>query len=212
MASIVLIDDHIIILDSLQYLIESEGRHKVIAKFKNGNDFFLWIKKTLCIIDVVIIDVKLPDINGIEVASYLKEKHPEIKTILLSQYNNREFVYKGLEVGIAAYVLKSSSGDEFLKAIDKVLENESYLCPEIAKLINEQKKESVFVNFHLTEREKEVLELIVNGLSNKEICKKLFIEISTIEFHKKNLREKLNVSKSIELVIKAIELGFVTIN
>lgn len=211
MASIVLIDDHIIILDSLKYLIESEGNHKVIAKFKNGTEFFNWIKKTLHSIDVAIIDVKLPDFNGIEVASYLKEKHPEIKTILFSQFNNSEFVYAGLKEGISAYVLKNSTGDEFLKAIDTVLDNETYLSPEIAKLI-EEKKDPEIVNFHLTEREKEILELVAKGLSNKEISSKLAIESPTIEFHKKNLREKLNVNKSIELVIKAIELGFVSIS
>lgn len=210
MASIVLIDDHIIILDSLKYLIESEGNHKVVAKFKNGTEFLSWIKKTLHTIDVAIIDVKLPDCNGIEVASYLKEKHPEIKTILFSQFNNSQFVYAGLNEGISAYVLKNSSGDEFLKAIETVLDNETYLSPEIAKLI-EEKKDGEIVNFHLTDREKEILELVAKGLSNKEISTKLSIESPTIEFHKKNLREKLNVTKSIELVIKAIELGFVSV-
>lgn len=210
MASIVLIDDHLIIMDALQYLIESVGNHTILGKFKTGNDFKEWMKKTHHKIDLAIIDVKLPDILGIEVAAFLNEKFPEVKTILLSQFNNSGFVYAGLKVSISAYVLKSSGGDELLKAIETVLQNGSYLSPEVAKLIGE-KKNKYPVDFHLTERERDVLELFVYGFSNKEISQKLKIEPSTIDFHKKNLRQKLGVNKSIELVVRAIELGFVSI-
>ncbi|MES2588821.1 MAG: response regulator transcription factor [Bacteroidota bacterium] len=211
MASIVLIDDHVIIMDALQYLIEVEGKHKIIGKFKTGNEFIDWIKKTLHQVDIAIIDIKLPDILGIEVANFLNYKFPEIKKILLSQFSNSEFVYAGLKVGVSAYVLKSSGGNELLKAIDSVLVNETYLSQDVAKLINE-KKDKEEINFNLTEREREILELFVYGFSNKEISQKLYIESTTIDFHKKNLRQKLNVNKSIELVVKAIELGFVNIN
>lgn len=211
MANIIIVDDHQVVMDSLQYLIEDDGKHKVIGKFTLAADFLNTLQSDNINFEVLILDVKLPDKNGIEVADTILKKHPKIKVILLSQYNNKDFILAGLNVGVHAYLLKSCDGDELLKAIDTTLENSNFFSKEISS-IAERSRNVKPVSFDLTKREREVLELIVLGCSNKEIAAKLFIEDDSVEFHKRNLRIKLNANKSVKLAVKAIELGFVNLN
>lgn len=211
MANIVLVDDHQVVTESLQYLIEDDGKHNVVAKFALAQTFLEELKQGNLFFDLLILDVKLPDLSGIEVARLMHERFPEIKVILLSQYKNKDFIFSGLQVGIQAYLLKSCTGDDLINAIDAVLNNLTFMSKEIASIVVNNKIKSKVI-FHLTEREREVLELIVFGFSNKQIAEKLFIESDSVEFHKRNLRHKLNVNKSVELAVKAIELGFVNIN
>jgi two-component system, NarL family, nitrate/nitrite response regulator NarL len=211
MAKIVIVDDHKMVMESLQYMIEYEGKHQVIGKFPLANDFLNELKTGNLDFEVLILDIKLPDLSGIEVAKILNENFPEVKTILLSQYKNKEFVLAGLQEGVQAYLLKSCAGDELLQAIDSVLNNQTYLSQEIASVV-QQNRNSRKITLSLTEKERVVLELIVMGYSNKQIAQKLEIESDSVEFHKRNLRIKLNVSKSVELAVKAIELGFVHLN
>jgi DNA-binding NarL/FixJ family response regulator len=132
MAKIVIVDDHKMVMESLQYMIEYEGKHQVIGKFPLANDFLNELKTGNLDFEVLILDIKLPDLSGIEVAKILNENFPEVKTILLSQYKNKEFVLAGLQEGVQAYLLKSCAGDELLQAIDSVLNNQTYLSQEIA--------------------------------------------------------------------------------
>lgn len=210
MASIVLVDDHVVVMDALHYLIENTTRHKISGKFKNGSDFLTALNSGDLTFEVAIVDVRLPDTNGIELVAHIKNHSPDIKVILLSMYHQSQFVYAGLKQGISGYLLKSSSGDELTRAIDCVLADEVYLSAEVAKIINTHEDDSDH-NLYLTEREQEILELITYGFSSKEIADKLIIEPSTVDFHKKNLRQKMNVSKSVELVIRALELGLVKV-
>jgi DNA-binding NarL/FixJ family response regulator len=211
MAKIVIVDDHQIVMESLQYLIEEEGKHEVIAKFPLALEFINEIKAGNLLFEILILDIKLPDLSGIEVAKFMREKFPEIRVILLSQYKNKEFVLAGLQEGVQAYLLKSCSGEELIQAIEAAANNLTFLSKEIATIVVKNRN-STTVTFHLTEREREVLELIVFGYSNKQIAQKLFIETDGVEYHKRNLRQKLNVNKSIELAVKAIELGFVNLS
>lgn len=210
MASIVLVDDHVVVMDALHYLIDHTTRHKISGKYKTGNDFLNALNSNILDFEVAIIDIRLPDINGIELVAHIKEHNPEAKVILLSMYHQSQFVYAGLKQGISGYLLKSSSGDELTRAIDCVLMDEIYLSAEVAKIMKKPSDHSDDEQ-RLTEREQEILELITYGFSSKEIADKLIIEVSTVDFHKKNLRQKLNVSKSVELVIRALELGLVKV-
>jgi DNA-binding NarL/FixJ family response regulator len=211
MAKIVLVDDHKIIIDLLQLIIERDNKHTVVAKFLNASDFLKAFKNDSDSFEVLLLDIKLPDGSGIDIAKKVKEVNPDIKIIILSQYKCKEYVFSGLKIGVQAYLLKDCSAEELLMAIDRVLKNQIYLCAEIAK-IEANKELQQYAIIYLTEREREVLQLVVNGFSNKEIAQKLFIEADSVEFHKKNLKQKLNVNKSIELAVKAIELGFVNLN
>lgn len=210
MASIVLVDDHVVVMDALHYLIDHTTPHKISGKFKNGGDFLKALENKQIEFEVAIIDIRLPDINGIDLVSHVKTHFPEAKVILLSMYHQSQFVYAGLKQGISGYLLKSSSGDELTRAIDCVLLDEIYLSAEVAKIIK-QPQNDIEGELSLTEREQEILELITYGFSSKEIADKLIIEVSTVDFHKKNLRQKMNVNKSVELVIKALELGLVKV-
>lgn len=211
MAKIVIVDDHQIVMESLQYLIEEEGKHQVVAKFPLALEFINELHAGNLFFEILILDVKLPDILGIEVAKVMRQKYPEIKVILLSQYKNKDFVLAGLQEGVQAYLLKSCSGEELLQAIEAASNNLTFMSQEIATIVVKNRNATT-ITFHLTEREREVLELIVFGHSNKQIAEKLHIETDSVEFHKRNLRQKLNVNKSVELAVKAIELGFVTLS
>ncbi|MBI2257408.1 MAG: response regulator transcription factor [Flavobacteriia bacterium] len=211
MAKIVIVDDHLIVMESLQYLIEDEGKHQVVAKFPLAQEFLIELKAGNLYFEILILDVKLPDLSGIEVAKIMREKFPEIKVILLSQYKNKDFVLAGLQEGVMSYLLKSCSGEELIKAIEVVSNNLTFLSQEIATIVVKNHNSSK-ITFNLTEREREILELIVFGFSNKQIAQKLCIETDGVEYHKRNLRQKLKVNKSVELAVKAIELGFVHLN
>lgn len=211
MARIVIVDDHQVVVDSLQFLVEHEQQHQVVAKFYNGLSFIDALKKGDLLFEILILDIQLPDIIGIEVAKRLREDFPEIKIVLLSQHKNKDFVLSGLREGALAYLLKNCTGEELLLAIDTVSKDQVFMSQEIASIVVNSKSTGK-ITFQLTERELEVLKLIVLGFSNKQIAKKLFIEATGVEYHKRNLREKLNVTKTVELAVKAIELGFVTLN
>ena len=169
MASIVLVDDHVVVMDALHYLIDHTTRHKISGKYKTGNGFLNALEGGTIDFDVAIIDIRLPDMSGIDIVAHIKNHKPESKVILLSMYHQSQFVYAGLKQGISGYLLKSSSGDELTRAIDCVLMDEIYLSAEVAKIMKKPSDHSDN-ELRLTEREQEILELITYGFSSKEIA------------------------------------------
>lgn len=208
MADIILVDDHEIVMDSLKYMIESETQHHVLAKFKSGEAFMDYFQAGSCKFDLAIIDVKLPDISGLDLVKLIRKSEPYVKIILLSQYDNNEFVFTGLKNDISGYLLKSSAGPELIEAIDTVLKGREYLSKEMVSLLVKAKIREE-LNIQLTQREKEILQLIVSGCTVKHIAQMLQIEPTTVDFHKRNMKVKLNVKKSTELISKAFDLGIV---
>ncbi|MGV3629611.1 MAG: response regulator [Bacteroidota bacterium] len=208
MANIILVDDHEIVMDSLKYMIETETGHCVQAKFKSGEAFLHYLEQEKPHFDLAIIDVKLPDISGLDLIKHIRKTDPVSKIILLSQYANNEFVFTGLKNGISGYLLKSSAGHELIEAIDAVLRGQEYMSREMVNLVVKTKVAEDF-NIQLTNREKEILELIATGRTVRHIADVLGIEPTTVDFHKRNMKVKFNVKKSTELIRKAYELGIV---
>lgn len=208
MASIILVDDHEIVMDSLKYMIETETRHTVLAKIKSGEAFMDYFQRTDTRFDLAIIDIRLPDISGLDLVKFIRKTDPVTKIILLSQYANNEFIFTGLKNGISGYLLKSSAGPELIEAIETVLKGKEYLGREMINLMVKASVKEDF-NIQLTQREKEILQLIVSGSTVKQIAQMLQIEPTTVDFHKRNMKIKFNVKKSTELISKAFELGIV---
>jgi two-component system response regulator NreC len=206
MANIILIDDHEIVIDSLKYLIEGQSNHTVVAKFNNAEEALQYIKENQTKVDVVVSDIKLPNMSGLELTKEIKNHNSQIKIILLSQFASREFVVNGLRNGASGYLLKSTDGGELVKAIHNVLADKQHLCADSTQVLISATSENYEA---LTEREMEVLKHTALGLSAKEIADKMCVQPNTIDYHKKNIKSKLNVNKQTDLTRIAIEMGLI---
>ena len=210
MTEIILIDDHKIVRDGIRMLLESSDKNKIIGEYDSFMQFTDSQSKKIP--DVYILDISMPDINGIEASRIIKTENPNAKIIILSMYNNEEFVLKAISAGANAYLPKNISKRELLNAVEKVANGEEYFAEEIQKIIIRsmmQKSNSIDVPKlnTLSKREVELLKLIVEGRTNKEIADELFISVRTVESHKNHIMVKLELKNQVELIKFAIKEG-----
>ena len=210
MTEIILIDDHKIVRDGIRMLLESSDKNKIIGEYDSFMQFTDSQSKKIP--DVYILDISMPDINGIEASRIIKTENPNAKIIILSMYNNEEFVLKAISAGANAYLPKNISKRELLNAVEKVANGEEYFAEEIQKIIIKsmmQKSNSINVPKlnTLSKREVELLKLIVEGKTNKEIADELFISVRTVESHKNHIMVKLELKNQVELIKFAIKEG-----
>ncbi len=210
MIKICIVDDHNIVRDGLRAILQKEDGFMISDEAQNYAELMKIIR--LNVPDVVLLDISLPDKNGIEIASELKALYPDIKILMLSMYISEEFVINAVNVGVDAYLPKNTTRKELITAIRKIYDNEYYFPPEINKIIlnnflGSSKKESVLneSNQTLSSREIEILKLYASGCSNKEISEKLFISPRTVESHKNHMMQKLDLKSPVELVKFAIK-------
>ena len=202
---IILVDDHQMFRDGVKSVLSDEENIDIVGEVGNGKDLFKLLESTRP--DLIITDISMPDISGIEVAKSISENYSDIKILILSMHSNEEFITKALSVGANGYLPKDTAMAELLEAIHTIYKGENYFNKEISDTIlkslrnKSQKNEGK----SLTNREKEIIELVVEGLTNKEIADKLFISIRTVDSHKNNIMQKLNLKSSIELVKYAIK-------
>ncbi len=213
---IFLADDHKILRDGLRYIILSVPDYEIVGEAGDGKEALDEIE--ILKPDIVILDISMPTITGIEIAHQLKKYMPEVKIIILSKYDNEEYVYKLLEYGINGYVLKDNAGDDLLTAIKDVIHGNIYLSSQITnKLVNIIKSNKTQPGNDkpldhsqvLSGREKQVLKLVVEGKKNTEIASILRISIFTVKSHRQKIMQKLNVHKTIDLVKYALKNGLV---
>ena len=210
MTETILIDDHKIVRDGIRMLLESSDKNKIIGEYDSFMQFTDSQSKKIP--DVYILDISMPDINGIEASRIIKTENPNAKIIILSMYNNEEFVLKAISAGANAYLPKNISKRELLNAVEKVANGEEYFAEEIQKIIIRsmmQKSNSIDVPKlnTLSKREVELLKLIVEGRTNKEIADELFISVRTVESHKNHIMVKLELKNQVELIKFAIKEG-----
>lgn len=210
MTEIILIDDHKIVRDGIRMLLESSDKNKIIGEYDSFTQFTDSQSKKIP--DVYILDISMPDINGIEASRIIKTENPNAKIIILSMYNNEEFVLKAISAGANAYLPKNISKRELLNAVEKVANGEEYFAEDIQKIIIRsmmQKSNSIDVPKlnTLSKREVELLKLIVEGRTNKEIADELFISVRTVESHKNHIMVKLELKNQVELIKFAIKEG-----
>ncbi len=202
-----LVDDHQIFREGLRNLIEIEGIGEVVGESNNGKDFIDKIENID--VDLVLMDISMPIMNGIEATKLAIEKKPELKVIALSMNGDEDYYYKMIEAGVKGFLLKDSGIKEIERAIFTVIDGDSYFSNELLRRIisnlakpSDKKNESDSL---LSGREKEVLIEICNGLTNDEIAEKLFISAQTVKGHRSNLLSKTNCRNSASLVMYAIK-------
>lgn len=199
MIQIYITDDHPIVLDGLKNLIKSQEDMLLKGLFTNGADMLEALKQEVP--DVLLLDINLPDMSGIELSRQLRETYPDLRIIILSIHNEKAVIGSVLKNKVNGYLLKNSAGDEIVDAIHHVVEGETYLCQQVREIYDNAHcagPEAVPV---ITRREKEILALIAEGYTSLQIADKLFISSHTVDSHRKNLMEKFETN-SIAVVVK----------
>ena len=206
---IVLADDHKMILAALRSLLEKEIDISVVGEAGDGTALLDLVERTAP--DVVVVDVGMPGMNGIEATRRLLAVRPLLKVIALSAYSDKRFVLEMLEAGAKGYLIKASAGDELPRAIRAIAQGSTYLCPEVAGTLVEaaRGKSSRAGNAaaKLGRREREVLALLAEGKSSSEIAARMCIAASTVEVHRRNIMRKLDLHSVAELTKYAIREG-----
>jgi len=207
---VVLADDHAVIRDGLKLILESSGDIEVIGVAGNGREAAKLINSTPP--DVLIIDITMPEMNGLEAIKEIHRDNPGVKILMLSMHNTSEHIHRALENGAQGYILKKSAGKEVVDAVRTVYNGSSYLSQSIAKSVI-----SDYLQYHkhgvktpiekLNDRERQVLQLVVEGRSSSEIAKIIHISQKTVETYRSRLMKKLEVRNVPELVKFAIVHG-----
>lgn len=198
---VILADDHKILSQGLKQMINNTNRFEVVAEVSDGDELLKLVD--LFSPQVVVTDINMEKMSGLEAAEQIKKNHPDVKIVVLSMYEHEEYISKAYELGVDAYLNKNCERGELLQALEDVLKGEQYFGQSISRKIistyfNKDKKSSHLQE--LTKREKEVLGLIVKGLKNKQIAEKLFLSPRTIDAHRYNIMQKLDVNNTAELV------------
>jgi two-component system response regulator NreC len=211
---VLIADDHTIMRAGLRSLLEKEDQIEVVAEAENGRRAVqLAVEHEP---DVVVMDVSMPDLNGIEATSQVLESLPEAKVIALSMHTDKRFVMGMLRAGASGYLLKDCASQELAKAIVSVASNKKYLSPDIAGMVIEDSLYGVqqggkTVSSMLSAREREVLQLIAEGWSTKQIAVHLYVSGKTIETHRRQIMKKLDLHNIADLTKYAIREGLTSV-
>jgi DNA-binding NarL/FixJ family response regulator len=208
--SIVLADDHPVVRDGLRRILETNNFGKIAGEASTGDEALELIESLKPAI--AIIDIVMPGINGVELTRMIKKKAPDTRIIVLSMYPQENYVLGALKNGADGYIIKDSGAQEIMLAIQTVLEGKRYLSPHISQsaietYINQANKESLEPYDTLTDRERQVMSLSVQGLTSREVGEKLGISSRTVETHRENLMRKLGVSSLPQLISYALQKG-----
>jgi DNA-binding NarL/FixJ family response regulator len=202
---ILLADDHRVFIEGMRSLLKEVNGFEVVGEAENGK---ILVEKALALKpDVVLTDVQMPEMDGIEATRLIKKQWPEVKIIVLTMLNESMFIKKMLEAGASGYLIKTVDKDELINAIKKVATGEKYFAADVtSKLMNDfSAKPSTSTLDSLTKREKEILVLIAQGLTDKEIAEKVFLSALTVTTHRKNILSKLGLKNKVELTRFAME-------
>jgi DNA-binding NarL/FixJ family response regulator len=210
--TIVLADDHQIVRQGFKALLENQPGFSIIAEASDGLSAVQIVAKLKP--NVLAVDVMMPGLNGLEVTRQVRKLSPDTKVIILSMYMNEPYVIEALQNGAHGYVLKESNIAELIKAIHEVIAGRHYLSPPLSEraveaYLEKTKGSSLDLYKTLTSREREVLQLVVQGKSNAEIAAKLFISQRTAEMHRGNMMRKLDLHSQIDLIRYALNRGLI---
>jgi len=203
MINVLLVDDHRLIRDGIRFYLEAEENISIAGEAANGKQGLIFLENNPGKVDLVMTDISMPEMNGVDFAKEISEKYPEIKILALTMIKDSQYVKQMLQAGASGYLLKNAREKEIKEAVVKIMEGETYYTQEATQAImdyysNKKKSEDLVA---ISPREKEVLRLVIDEFSNQEIADKLFISVRTVEAHKRNLLEKTG-SKNIAGLVK----------
>jgi DNA-binding NarL/FixJ family response regulator len=203
---VIIVDDHTLFRNGLRLLLNNMENYHVIGEAANGKQFLDLLGKEVP--DLVLLDINMPVMDGIDAATIAHERYPDLKIITLSMYGEEDYYYKMVNAGVKGFVLKNSDIKEVKNALDIVFDGGSFFSSELLQnLVNSLKSSAKSKEFHteLSEREMEILILICQGMSNQEIGDKLFISKRTVDKHRANILEKSESKNTAQLVVYAIK-------
>ncbi|MHD0397364.1 response regulator [Staphylococcus simulans] len=204
MNQVVLIDDHYIVRQGLEFLISTIDDLAVQGSFANGKAFIDELEQNAQLPDIVLLDLVMPEMNGIEVTEYLKTHYPEIKILVLTSYADDEHVISAINKGADGYEMKDVEPEQLITSIHKVLQGEKIIHPEVQKVMEDVAKKPHHVN-KLSNREKDVLKEMAKGKTNREIAEVLYVSEKTVKTHVSHIFSKLQVSDRTQAAIYAME-------
>jgi two-component system response regulator NreC len=211
---IILADDHTVMRAGLRALLERQPGLEVVGEAEDGRQTV----ELACahVPDVVVMDIAMPILNGVEATRRLIRQQPTISVVILSMYSDESYVMRALEAGARAYLLKDSAVTDLIRAIEAVSQGKSFFSPKISRILAEEyvralKQKGVADSYELlTPREREILQLLAEGKTNKEVATSLNISVYTAETHRGNILQKLNLHSSAELVLYAVRKGIIS--
>jgi len=216
--NIAIADDEALFRKGLRLILSNHHHMNVLFEAENGKDLLQKLQSAANLPNILLLDLKMPETNGIEVAKIMQGEYPQVKIIVLSTYFNQAFVVNLLEYGVAAYLPKDSEPDLLITTINGVAEKGFYYSDEVMQIIREnmtkksRPKMQLPFNVKLTSREKEILQLICNEHTTPEIAKMLYLSPRTVNGHRNNLLAKLNCKNTAGLVALAVQQGLVQLD
>ena len=212
MINIMIADDHAMMREGIKQLLEFDGTIKVIAEAADGNECLAVLKKVKP--DVLLLDINMPNKNGIEVLEELRTKKDETKVLILTVHNEVEYLVKAVDIGVNGYILKDSESSELKKAIKTIIEGDDFIQPDLIPLLNARliKRDTDKDKIEqLTKREREVLIQVASGMFNKEIADSLLISERTVKNHISSIFKKIEVSDRTQAAVFAIRNNLIKI-
>jgi two-component system response regulator NreC len=212
---VLIADDHTILRQGIKALLDNQAGIEVIGEAKDGREALTLIEHLLP--DVILMDIAMPGLNGLEATRRIKKKFPKIKVLVLTMYTNEEYVFQILKAGANGYLVKETAFQDLISAIQAVYRDEAFMSPSISKKVINRYTQRVrdaneTTGDMLTTREREILQLIAEGCSSKKIAEALFISPKTVETHRTHIMDKLNIHNRTDLVKYAIRKGIVDID
>ncbi len=217
---ILIADDHDVVRSGLKMLLRSHAGFSIVAEAADGEEAVRLADKHLP--DIAILDISMPKLDGIEATRQIKEQHPDVKVLILSVHENEEYAFQVLRAGASGYILKNSGKKEIFDAIRSALSGERFFSPGISKIIvegfvsrsetpgaPERKGQRTGSKQDLTDREVEILRFIAQGLTNRQIADQLCLSFRTVNTHRANLMQKLDIHETAGLVRYAINTGLI---
>jgi DNA-binding NarL/FixJ family response regulator len=212
---VLVVDDHTIVRDGICALLRLAGDIEVVGEAANGREALELVRKFIP--DVMLIDIAMPNMNGLEATRHIRKEFPRVKVLVLTQYDDKEHVFGAIEAGASGFISKTAASSELVSGIRSVYQGDSFLSPSAARILVEDYQQEASIRKEqdpykqLTDREREILKLLAEGYTTREIADMLVISVKTVDGHKTNLMSKLDIHNRTDLVKYALRKGIITV-